>query len=54
MFRRAGAYVATASYAKVNQLPVEFATKFQLGVNLKAAKAIGLTTQNRFSHAPVR
>jgi putative tryptophan/tyrosine transport system substrate-binding protein len=44
LYRRAASYVdRLLRGAKVNELPVQFPTKFQLIVNLKTAKAIGLT-----------
>jgi putative ABC transport system substrate-binding protein len=48
-YRRAAGYVdRLLRGAKVSELPVQFPTKFELIINLKAAKAIGLTIPETF------
>jgi putative tryptophan/tyrosine transport system substrate-binding protein len=49
LYRRAASYVdRLLRGARVNELPVQFPTKFELIVNLKTAKAIGLTIPETF------
>jgi putative ABC transport system substrate-binding protein len=47
--RRAAGYIDRILHgAKVNELPVQFPTKFQLVVNRKAARVIGLSIPETF------
>ena len=49
LFRRAGGYVdKLLRGAKAGELPVEQPTKFELVVNLTAAKALGLKLPESF------
>ena len=43
LFRRAGDYVDGFSRCRPDDIPVEQPTKFELVINLKTAKALGLT-----------
>jgi len=48
-FRRSAIYVdRLLRGAKVSELPVQFPTKYELVVNLKTAKAMGLTIPEAF------